>query len=383
MEQPRHLTGTPKPDWRALRALFPALAQDVYLNTATSGPISREAAEAAKLYYDLAMARGDRNRSVWHEAVEATRQTVARFIGASPAEIGFVHNTSMAMSCAALLFEGAGSVLTAVGEHPAVVTPWYARGYRVDKVSPDADGRLTVERYRAAIQSDTRIIAVSFVRFNDGFPNNLRALGSLARSRGIHLVVDAIQGAGILPINVADGIDILGFGAFKWLNAGYGGGALYVRDGLVARYGLPLAGNRSRITDELVEIERLEPLLSAGAFELGSINAPGVMALGAALNLIEKIGPIQIETRVRQLSRRFRSGLAASGFRTMTEHEADWSTPIISVFVKDPDRAFATLKAAGVNVAIRQDRVRVAISWYNNEADCDQCLAAFSKITPI
>src|SRR5690606_34807974 len=177
-------------DWSSLRALFPSLSKTTYLNTAGFGPMSTPVAEAAQLYYCEASSSGD-GGDVWRARAEECRAGVARLFGGTPQEVAFVHSASMAMCCSALLCEGSGAVLTGVAEHPAVVVPWLSRGFRVDAAEPDAQGRFTVESYARALRPDTRVIAVSHVRFNDGQVNDLRGLGELARIHGAHLVVDA------------------------------------------------------------------------------------------------------------------------------------------------------------------------------------------------
>lgn len=362
-------------DWKVHRRLFPALERCTYLNTANSGPVSAGAANAACEYYQVSSSDYDNTVAErWTSGIEAARSRVANLIGAGVDDIGFVPNTSMAMTCAALLFEGAGAVLTGRGEHPSVVTPWFARRFRVDVADPDCDGRLTVAAYARAIRPDTRVIAVSHVRYNDGQVNDLQGLGALARAHGAHLVVDATQSAGILPLRVHDGIDVLGFAAFKWLNAGDGSGAIYVRSGLMERYGLPIAGNRSRRMQSLEQINQLDPLLQPRAFELGTSCAPNLLALGAALEVIDGIGTAPIQQRVGTLTARLRCGLHSLRLATATDATADVLTPIVSVYVAQPEKTLAHLQERRINVSLRDHRIRIAVSWYNNEADIDRCL---------
>ena len=367
--------------WRAWRALFPALERCVYLNTAAFGPVSAPAAHAAREYYEeWASQYGDLADSRMKPALDRARESVARLLGASAGEIALIPNTSTAISCAALLLERSGAVLTGAEEHPSVVTPWLARGFRVDVARPVGATTLTTEDYARAIRPNTRVIAVSHVRFNDGVVNDLEELAELARSAGAHLVVDATQSAGILPIDVSCGIDIVGFAGFKWLNAGDGSGALFVRAGLLERYGLPVAGNRSRSTDILNEIERLEPLLEARAFELGTACSPAALALGASLELLERIGLPEIQHRVAQLTQSLRAGLRGLGFRT-TGPDAMIS-PIVSVYVENGEQSLQTLERQGVHASVRAGRIRLAVSWYNNETDIERCLLAFKALTP-
>lgn len=367
----------PSPDWRALRGLFPALETCTYFDTASSGPVSTPAAEAAKRFYDLSHARGNKAAAQWNAGVDECRRRIARLVGATPAEIGFVPNTSMAMNAAALLFEGHGEVLTGAGEHPTIMTPWLARGYKLRIARPRAGGRLAIDAYADAITADTRVIAVSHVRFNDGQVNDLKALAALARAYNAHLVVDVIQSAGILPIDVGIGIDVLGFAGFKWLNAGYGGGGLFIREGLIERYGLPIAGNRSRRTDTLNEVTELDPLLRAQAFELGTVPVPNLLALGASVGLIHSIGADAIAARVAALTGRLRRGLATIGLNTPA---SDAVSPIVAIEVPAPEAVYQRLEDAGIHVALRGGRIRAAVSWYNDERDVDRCLDVLSAV---
>ncbi|BCW87605.1 Cysteine desulfurase SufS [Alphaproteobacteria bacterium SO-S41] len=365
------------PDWSVLRDLFPALDTCAYLDTASSGPVSTPAAAAAKRFYGLSNAYGNKAASQWNADVDQCRQRIARLIGAAAAEIGFVPNTSMAMNVAALLFEGQGEVLTGAGEHPTVMTPWLARGYTMRVARPTTGKPLTINAYADAITPETRVIAVSHVRFNDGQVNDLKALSALARAYDAHLVVDIIQSAGILPVDVGIGIDVLGFAGFKWLNAGYGGGGLFVRDGLIERYGLPIAGNRSRRTEGLDEVTSLDPLLRAQAFELGTVPVPNLLALRASLDLIHSIGAGAIEARVASLTARLRKGLDSLGIAYVSGEPI---SPIVSIGVSNPQTVHAGLEAAGVHVALRAGRIRAAVSWYNNETDIDRLLEALRTV---
>lgn len=367
-----------EPDWAALRGRFPALARGTYLDTASAGPTSTDAAAAAAQYYRWSGELGDAASALWSVEVEACRDAVAALVGAAPTEIGFVPNTSTAINVAALLLDGRGAVLTARGEHPSVVIPWHARRYRVDFADPEPDGRFTPGCYERALRPDTCAICVSHVRFNDGQVNDLAGIGALARARGVHLIVDAIQSVGILPVDVACGADLIGFAGFKWLNAGHGSGAMFVRAGLIERYGLPLAGRRSRTTEALSEIERLDPLAEARAFELGAMAVPGVMALGASLCLIEQVGRQNILARVTGLTGELRRGLQALGLATATDTATDIVTPILSVHMADADALVERLGARGVTAAARGDGLRLAVSWYNDEADIAACLTALA-----
>ncbi|MDT9598678.1 aminotransferase class V-fold PLP-dependent enzyme [Sphingosinicella rhizophila] len=366
-------------DWSAFRAKFPAISNFTYLDTATHGPISADALMAAHRYYQWSNSSGEVASGKWLKEVDACRNAVAKLLGAGPEEIGFVHNTSMAMVCAALLFEGQGAVLTARNEHPTVVTPWYARKYKVYAAEPDENGLFTVGAFERALRPDIKIISISHLRYNDGQVMDLAGLGHLARERNLHLVVDATQSAGILPIDVNWGIDVLAFAGFKWLNAGHGAGAIYVRDGLLEQYGLPIAGRQSRSTDQLVEITELAPLYEARAFELGALSVPAIMALGASLNLLRSIGADQVLGAVAENAAKLRDGLHSLGLRPQALLEAAPVSPIVSLRAADSQGIVEVLARRGVIAAARAGFLRFGISWYNDQSDVENCIVALGE----
>src|SRR5690606_33148552 len=108
------------------------------------------------------------------------------------------------------------------GEFPANVYPWLLeaerRGGRVHVVPragglPDEDALV-----RALDRPGVRVLAVSWVQFATGHRADLARLGAACRARGVHLVVDAIQGVGALPLDArACGADVVACGAQKWL----------------------------------------------------------------------------------------------------------------------------------------------------------------------
>ncbi len=364
-------------DWTALRRKFAVLSRYAYLDTAQHGPVSTDAAQAARRYYEAwSHEQGSSAADQWNSAVHDCRQEIARFIGASGDEIGVLPNTSTAMTCAALLFSGEGAVLTARGEHPSVIMPWLARRFRLDVAEPDVNGDFTVHCYERAVRPDTKIIAVSLARYNDGRSNDLLGLSQLARTYNLHLVVDVTQAIGIMPVDVGVGIDVVGFAGFKWLNAGHGSGAVFVRSGLIERHGVPIAGNRSRRTAELGEVSTFDPVLAARAFELGSAAIPNVLALQASLALLNHIGPHRILDRVEHLSSLLRSELQRIGVRTQTDTSLQRTPHIVCAILPNVQSAEETLLRRGVQVSARGGCVRISVSWYNDENDIDACLAA-------
>jgi selenocysteine lyase/cysteine desulfurase len=78
-----------RPDWRAIRAEFPALARVTHLDTARAAPLPRRAAEEAQRFYAEMLESGDLPRAVWLAQVEQVRARVAGWIGAPAPDVIF------------------------------------------------------------------------------------------------------------------------------------------------------------------------------------------------------------------------------------------------------------------------------------------------------
>lgn len=176
----------------------------------------------------------------------ALRQEAARLIGAEAADISLTTNTSTGLQAVAQGFpwRAGDEVLIPVGEFPSNVLPWKAlaaRGVQVREAAlweghkagaacwesaPPGPGDDPEGRLIDALGPRTRILAVSWVRFQDGLKLDLARLGSACRRRGVHLVVDGIQGAGTCQPDLY-GVSAFAAGGHKGLLGPQGQGVLW------------------------------------------------------------------------------------------------------------------------------------------------------------
>ena len=187
--------------------------------------------------HDLAE-HGEVHEPQWDKRVEEVRTLTGRLLQADPLDIAFIKNTSEGIGIVAEGFpwKAGDNVVTAAEEYPANIYPWMNlanRGVEVRQV-PSRDRRIPIDEIRSALSDRTRIVSLSAVEFASGFRNDLDAIGSLCRERGVYFFVDAIQALGALPVNVATTpIDFLAADGHKWLLGPQGAGILYVRRELV------------------------------------------------------------------------------------------------------------------------------------------------------
>jgi cysteine desulfurase len=238
------------------------------------------------------------------KAVERAREQVADLIGARFREVVF---TSGATESNNLAIKGAAGraprqkrgVVTLATEHRAVLDPCLALerdGFRVTVLRVKPDGLVDLEELSAAVTDDTALVSVMAGNNEIGVLQPLDAISKIARKAGALFHCDAVQAAGIAPLNVRDlGIDLMSLSAHKMYGP-KGVGALYVAK-----------------SSPLIE---LEPLFDGGGHERGyrsgTLNVPGIVGFGRAAELCRSEKPAEA-VRLGGLRDALWSGLSAVG----------------------------------------------------------------------
>lgn len=241
-------------------------------------------------------------------AVYDTRRSIAELFGIDdPLNVIFTGNGTEALNLAihGLLQPGEHAVCTSM-EHNSVLRPLCAMknqgvGYTVVETGPR--GILDVHRIEQAIQSNTRLLAVSHASNLTGIVNPLEELGNLCRRHGILFLVDAAQSAGSFPIDVKQmGIDFLAAPGHKGLFGIHGTGFLYVRPGIHLREQRQGGtGSRSSSLEQ--------PDFLPDRYESGTLNLPGIVSLGTGVEFIQKVGVDKILDWERHLMAALLEGL--------------------------------------------------------------------------
>jgi cysteine desulfurase len=157
-------------------------------------------------------------------------------------------------------------------EHPAVQKTCQdlaLEGARITYVPCSKDGVVRLDLLEKALTSETAVVSVMLANNETGVIQPIREIAALARSRGVPFHVDAVQGVGKIPVDVAGlGADMLSISAHKFYGP-KGIGALYVRRGIT-----------------------LEPVYTGGSHECGlrpgTENVPGIVGLGEASRISKR-----------------------------------------------------------------------------------------------
>jgi cysteine desulfurase / selenocysteine lyase len=362
---------------------FPVTKEWRFFNHAATSPLSRRAAAAMERQIREHVALGSLGNDIWTPEREQTRALVARFINADPGEIAFIRNTAEGISCVAngLCWKPGDNVVATNAEYPANMYPWMnlaAQGVIV-KMAQEKDGRVFLEDIDKAIDSRTRVVAISFVEFSSGFMHDIVTLGHLCRERGVLYIVDVIQGLGAFPVDVQQAqIDVLACGGQKWLLGPRGCGVFYCSRWVLEQIRVTVVGAASVIDEEEYLDYHLTFKPDARRFEYGTDNTAGIAGLRGAIELFLEVGPDNIAQQILTLTDHFCEQLPSKGYTLFSSRRPGEKSGIVSFDKKGMDSAqiAAQLQAQHFVLSVRDGRLRLSPHFYNTIDELDALLEA-------
>ena len=386
-------------------ALFHLDADHLWVMHCAEGPVPRAALRAVRAF----MHKELRPWEMGFEAdfvglTAAVRAEAALLLGGRPDDLSLTPTTSSGLVAVAQGFswrEG-DEILAPLGEFPSNVWPWLAlraRGVDFREVplwgghtsgieawssAPPPPGVDPEARLLEALGPKTRILALSWVRFQDGLKLDLRRLSGACRERGIHLVVDGIQALGTVPADL-EGLSALASGGYKGLLAPEGLGLLWTDEAFRQR----LAPSGSWLSvEQATDFARPSTdfhrawLTDGRALEPGGPNLLHASALLESLRLLNAVGVPAIGAHVVQLQRRLLAALRGSCWSTEAERlegllAMDRLGPILAFHHEGQgqERLNLLLRAGyrqGIYASVREGYLRVAFHGFHTEGDADR-----------
>jgi len=221
-------------------------------------------------------------------------------------------------------------------------------------------------------------VAVSHVEYVNGFRHDLRALSEIAHEHGAYLIVDAIQSAGAIPIDVKrDDVDFLAAACYKWLLSPPGAGYLYMRGELIEEFEPPFVGWRS-VKEEVFEtldfwdIWSLRLSETASRFEVGSPSVISFVGANEALKMLLNIGIENIEARIIKLTEHLIEAVKTLGLKLQTPEERLYRSGIVNFKIEKAQEITQKLGEKGIVVSARAHGIRVSPHFYNTEEEIDR-----------
>jgi cysteine desulfurase/selenocysteine lyase len=366
---------------------FPVRRNLAYFNHAAVAPLPKRVADAIEAHIENVKLRGAADWRRWYADVARTREKAAAFLGAASSEIAFAPSTSWGLNLVAQSFDWkpGDNVVTDDMEFPANVYPWMLlerRGVEC-RFSKNREGRIGFDDIAAQVDDRTRIVAVSWVAFHNGWVYPLDEIGAFCRQRGILLVVDAIQGLGALPLDLSKTpVDVLVADPHKWLLGPEASAILYVRESAADRLPPPFGGWWNVKGDEAEGFLGYELAFHSGGrrYEPGAIPIAQIMGLAASLDLLMAMGQPAVRDRILTVTTALASGLSARGWRIATPPPI--GSGILAAVPPGGDEKAAVdeLEKRGIIAISRQKAVRFSPHAYNDETEVARILDAVGQI---
>ncbi|MBX7102953.1 MAG: aminotransferase class V-fold PLP-dependent enzyme [Gemmataceae bacterium] len=367
-----------------LRQHFPVTREWSFLDHAGVSAASGPAAAILHEFTDDILHHGVTRVGHWVDRCEDVRRLIGSMIHADPSQIAFVKNTTEAIDFVAEGFpwQPGDNIVLPADEYPSNQYPWMnlrSRGVEVRRV-PNNGLTVDLAELDRAIDSRTRILAISWVGYASGFCLNLADAAELVQSRGVALCVDVIQGFGALPLDLQQTpIDFVCCGSHKWALGYQGAGFLYVRPELMARLRPQGVGAHSVINP--FDYANIDFSLQTDArrFEGGTLSFGIITAWGGSLKLLHGLTASGIETRIRELTRYLCESAKSHGIQIHSDPNSASGIVSLTVPGRDSGEVMKQARAAGVVVNHRGGRVRVAPHCYNNREDLDRLLEVLTR----
>jgi cysteine desulfurase / selenocysteine lyase len=368
-----------------LRALFPITERMVYLNHAAVSPLPIPTIKATEAQLRDVFENGSMHFRRWLSVKEEARKLLASLLGARPEQVAFMRNTSDSLSTVAngLRWKAGDNIVTFRNEFPSNVYPWLrlrsAHGVEV-RMCGERNGRVDQEELCNLIDHRTRLVAISQVQFASGFRADLPRLAELARKNDALLVVDVIQGLGVVPTDVErDGVDVAAGAGHKWLLTPEGVGYLYLSDRARERIEPTLVGWVSVQNPE--DYDNFNQPWNRGTLSWETGTGPNALIHGlkASLELIASVGTERISAYLEQLTGYLCERLEGLDYELVSSRAPGEKSQIVCIKHRhgvSSMELYKRLAEKNIITAPRGERLRIAPHFYNNREDIDRLISA-------
>ncbi len=406
-------------------ALFPVKDRFIYLNHCGISPLYSGAAEKSCAFVKKRSSLGAMAVKDYPSLLSQLHQSVARFLETSAENISLIHNTAegLSMIASAYPFEKGDQVISYIHEYPSNYYPWALqkeRGVELvllsdqqqarqnrelktgSKIGLKAESKTGLEKdlkkegsfpaeckgawsfkeLEEKICSRTKMIAISHVQFTSGFAADLKRLGALCRREGIHLIVDAAQSLGCLPLKADEwGISAIAASAWKWLLAPLGAGLLYTSPHLREKLNYVMAGADLMEQGQDYLNHSWQPYRDGRRFQYSTVVLSHAIALQACFDeIFNRYGIEAIHAEIKKLQNCLLSQLDRQRFH-LADHAPENRSAILSFTLdEDPQQFAARAIDQGVYISSRGGYLRIEPHFYNSEEEIESEALALNSL---
>jgi selenocysteine lyase/cysteine desulfurase len=360
---------------------FPTAKTVDYLNAASIGLVPNPVIErATEIETEIAkggtLALDEEKETLIYDGL---REEGSKLFGCSLKDIAIFNSTTEALNSFAWSLDlNDGKVISTGVEFPSVTYPWLriARKENVNVKLIRADNwRIPIDVVLDQINETTRVVVLSHVeyltgqKFND---NDIKKIAKQVHEVGGIVIVDGIQAAGHVPINVGElDVDVYIAGSYKWLLAPFGTAIAYVSKNLCDKLEPALVGWRSR--EDMWDFDALDLSYASTArkFEYSSSAYSVKLGLAESIKYLRNIGIKNIYDHNKKLVEVLTEELSSIKNVDIITPEDRCSILTLKPTDKDSRPIADALRRLGrpVEFSLRLGMIRIAPHVYNTETD--------------
>ena len=362
------------------RDRFPILDTCTYLINHSLAAMPAAAEDNLREYARVWRERGIRAWAEgWWEMPLTVGDQIGRIIGAPAGSTVMHQNVAVAeaivVSCFRPVDPHRNRVVYEEGNFPSVRYLYQAQPELEVVVVPD--DRAILE----AIDERTLLVPITHVLFKTAEIQHVEAIVRRAHEFGAHVLLDAYQSAGIVPLDVtALNVDFAVGGSVKWLCGGPGNGWLYVRPDLAEVLEPTFIGWQAHARPFGFEPE-LEYAQGAARFLTGTPNVPALYAATAGYDLIEEIGVDRIRENSLRQTQFLIDLLDEAGFDVGSPRDPSRRGGTVTVRTPEFEAVHKELAERQILCDFRPDAgLRLGPHYYNSDEELRFAVAQISEI---
>jgi kynureninase len=371
-------------DVSAYRDRFPILAETTYLINHSLAAMPAGAEDRLAEYARTWKTRGIRAWGEgWWEMPLTVGDQVGRIVGAPAGTVCMHQNVTVAVAVVLSCFRlepqekttERNRIVYLEGEFPSVRYLLQAQLGAEIEVVPDLHALLE------AIDERTLLVPVSHVLYKTAELQDVDAIQRRADEVGAHVLLDAYQSAGAVPLDVTSlGVAFATGGSVKWLCGGPGAGWLYVRPDLIEQLEPTLVGWQGHARPFAFETE-LEYADGIARFLTGTPNVPALYAATAGYDVVEEVGIDRIREHSVRQTELLIGLLDEAGFDVVSPRETERRGGSVVVGTPDFPAVHAELEARNILCDFRPDvGLRFGPHFFNTDEEIELAVSAMREI---
>jgi cysteine desulfurase/selenocysteine lyase len=370
---------------------FPILKKLNYLNAASIGPVPKPVIDFSTGFDADIAGGGTKTLSEEKEDMvyDGLRLWGSRLLGCRSDDVAAFNSVSEAMNCITWsLGITEGKLVSTNIEFPSVTYPALRLAQMENAVSVKlveaVDWYLPVDDILDEIDGSTRAVFITHVENLTGQRHDINRITKHAHEQGALVIVDGIQAAGCIPINVVrSGVDVYITGSYKYLCAPFGAAIAYVSKPLCDRLDPVIVGWRTSDVIWDFNAEKITYPATARKFEY-STSAYGVkLGLAESIKYLLGFGIEDIYSHNTGLVKLLQEGLQAiKGLEPVTpeEHGSIYTFTVKGLESNAVSKELKSMERP-IELSIRQGLIRVSPHLYNNERDILEFVEAMKRVT--